>query len=557
MLATATLLAIRVALSPADTGMTRALAYIEAAVGEYMVEEQTPGLAIAIVDRDSLLVVRTFGFADRDTRVPVTASTRFLAGSISKTFTAIALLQLEEEGLVDLQRPIQDYLPWFRVRSPGGPVTLHQLLTHTAGLPRDRNDLPSSPYTALALRDRALPAAPGKHFAYSNIGYQLLSLVIEEVEGRGFAESIQSRLLTPLGLHATAPSVSQEGRLVSATGYQWLYDDRPPYPGEPLVPVAWTEYSAGDANIVTSAPDLAVLLKALLRQGAGPRGRLLQARSFSRMVQRTVPAPELGEAQYYGYGLVLGARNDDPIFWHTGGMPGFGAVMLGDMDAGIGVVILVNGPGNPRRLAEYAIDALIAARRGHTPPPVPVQATLDSVPDAEAYAGRYLDSSGVWLDVDATGGRLKLITAAGASVLYRDGPDSFVSTDTAFARFPLHFGRRGGEVVELVHGARWFARPGISAARADRSPAAWHAYVGHYRAQVPYFSNYRVIERQGELLLVSPEGIEELLVPLKGTRFRVGRDPYSVEQVEFLDVVSGRALRLDLSGTDYYRSTAP
>lgn len=557
MLATATLFAIQAALAPADTGTIRAMAYIEAAVGEYMAEEQTPGLALAIVDRDSLLVVRAFGLADRDTRVPVTASTRFLAGSISKTFTAIALLQMQEEGLVDLERPLQDYLPWFRVHSPGGPITLHQLLTHTAGLPRDRNDLPSSPYTALALRDRELPAPPGSHFAYSNIGYQLLSLVIEEVEGRDFAESIRARLLVPLGLHATAPVVSQEGRLTAATGYQWLYDDRPPYPGEPLVPVAWTEYSAGDANIVTSAPDLAVLLRALLRQGAGPRGRLLQPRSFARMVQRTVPAPELGEAEFYGYGLVLSARNDDPIFWHSGGMPGFGAMMIGDLDAGIGVVILVNGPGNPHRLAQYAIDALLAARRGTTLPPVPVQAPLDSVPDAEAYAGPYLDSTGVTLEVDATGGRLKLITVAGATALYRDGPDSFISTDTAFARFPVRFGRRAGRIVELVHGARWFTRPGVAPVRTGTPPMIWQDYTGHYRAQVPYYSNYRVIERQGELLLVSPEGIEEVLVPMKGARFRVGRDPYSVEQVEFLDVVSGRALRMDLSGTAYYRSTAP
>ncbi len=557
MLEIATLLALQAAAAPVDTGFARAVAYIGAAAREYMVEEQTPGLALAIVDRDSLLLVQTFGFADRETRTPVTASTRFLAGSISKTFTAIALLQLQEEGLVDVNRPVQDYLPWFRVGSPGGPITLHELLTHTAGLPRDRNDLPSSPYTALALRGRDLLTAPGSHFAYSNIGYQLLSLVIEEVEGRAFAESIRARLLTPLGLQATDPVVSQEGRLAAATGYQWLYDDRPPYPGEPLVPVAWTEYSAGDANIVTSAPDLARLVRALLRQGAAPRGRLLQARSFARMVQRTVPAPELGRGQFYGYGIVLGARNDDPTFWHSGGMPGFGAMMLGDMDAGIGVVVLMNGPGNPRRLTEYAIDVLVASRGGGVPPPVPVQAALDSVPGADAYAGRYTDSTGLSLEVEAVAGRLVLVTPEGRSTLFRDGEDTFLSLDTAFARFPLRFGRREGRVVELIHGARWFAGRGYQESTSIRAPAAWRAYAGHFRAQVPYYSNYRVIVRRGELLLVSPEGIEETLVPLGGTLFRVGRDPQAVEQVQFLDVVSGRALRLNFSGTDYYRSTSP
>jgi hypothetical protein len=74
---------------------------------------------------------------------------------------------------------------------------------------------------------------------------------------------------------------------------------------------------------------------------------------------------------------------------------------------------------------------------------------------------------------------------------------------------------------------------------------------------VPYYSNYRVIARRGQLLLVSPEGVEEVLIPGGEGRFRVGRDPQAIEEVEFLDVVSGRALRLTLSGTAYYRSTAP
>jgi CubicO group peptidase (beta-lactamase class C family) len=542
---------------PADTGFTQAVAYIEAAAREFMREEGPPGLVFAIVDGDSLLVVRPLGLADRDTRAPVTDSTRFLVGSVSKVFTAIALLQMEEEGALEISRPVQDYLPWLRVRSHGGPITLHHLLTHTAGLPRDRNDLPSSPYTALAIRDRQPGAAPGTRFAYSNIGYQLLSLVIEEVEGRPFPESIRSRLLMPLGLSMTAPSVAQEDRLVSATGYQWLLDDRPPYPGEPLVPVAWNEYSAGDANIVTSAPDLARLLRTLLRQGKGPRGRLLQPKSFARLVQRTVPAPELGDDQFYGYGLALATRNGDPIFWHSGGMPGFGAMLLGDIDEGLGVVVLMNGPGNPRRLAEYAIDVLVASRRGGRLPPVPVMAPLDSVPAAVGYTGRYVGPDET-LTVEASGEGLTLGARTGRSTLYRDGPDTFLSLDTSFARFPLRFGREAGRVVVLVHGGRLFREESAPPpASTPPAPSAWQAYVGHYRAQVPYYSNYRVVVRAGELLLISPEGIEEVLVALGAGRFRVGRETGGVEAVRFSDVVSGRALRLNLSGTDYYRTMTP
>ena len=544
--------------TPADTGYTSALRYIDAAVREQMSEEETPGMALALVANGQVLGVRTYGYADVAARRPVTPDTRFLAGSISKAFTAVALLQLQEEGLVDLRRPVTDYLPWFKVRSRHAPITLHHLLTHTAGLSRDRSDLPSSPYTALALRDREVGAPPGERFAYSNIGYQLLSLVIEEVEGRPFSEAIRRRILEPMGMDETMPEVTQAGRLSTATGYQYLYDDRPPLPGESLVPVAWGEYSAGDANIVTTAPDLARFLLGLLAQGgSGPR-RLLQPASFARMVQRTVPAPELGESAFYGYGVILGSQEGDPVLWHSGGMAGFRAMLLGDADERLGVVILMNGPGNPRRLAEYALRSLIAVRRGKAPPPVEVAAPPDVIPHAADYAGTFTDGGGHRLGVEATGDRLWLIDAAGRLPLLRGGePDQFLLEDSAWARFPIRFGRQQGKVVELVHGERWFTTAGYTGPRSFQVPGEWSSYTGHYRAPVPYYSNYRVVLRKGELLLVSPEGLEEPLVPVAGREFRVGRDSRSVERVTFSDVISGRALRLNLSGTEYYRTRTP
>jgi len=552
-----TIPSILLAQTPADTGYATALRYIDAAAREQMLEDGTPGLAMALVAGGEVLGVRTYGYADIAARSPVTPDTRFLAGSISKAFTAVAVLQLQEEGLVDVHRPVTDYLPWFKVRSRYAPITLHHLLTHTAGLPRDRSDLPSSPYTALALRDREVGAPPGERFAYSNIGYQLLSLVIEEVEGRPFREAIRRRILEPMAMGETAPEVTQAGRLSTATGYQYLYDDRPPLPGSSLVPAAWGEYSAGDANIVTTAPDLARFLLGLLAQGGGSR-RLLQPASFARMVQRTVPAPELGESAFYGYGVILGTLEGDPVLWHSGGMAGFRAMLLGDADERLGVVILMNGPGNPRRLAEYALRSLIAVRRGKAPPPVVVAAPPDVVPRAADYAGTFSDGGGRRLSVEATGDRLWLTETGGRLPLLRGGDaDQFLLQDSAWARYPVRFGRQQGRVVELLHGPAWFTAAGYTGPRSFVVPAEWRAYAGHYRAQIPYYSNYRVMVRKGDLLLVSPEGLEEPLVPIGGREFRVGRDARSGERVTFSDVISGRALRLNLSGTEYYRTMTP
>ncbi len=541
-----------------DSAWANALRYIDAAAKEQLEEEGTPGMALGLVIEGKPWVVRTYGVSDLASRTPVTATTRFLAGSISKTFTAVALLQLQEEGLIDLHQPLTEYLPWFKVRSRYDPITLHHLLTHTAGLPRDRSDLPSSSYTALALRDRDIASPPGERFAYSNIGYQLLSLVVEEVEGRSFSESIRQRILVPMGMSNSSAEVTQPGRLSTATGYQFLYDDRPPYPGEPLVPAPWGEYSAGDANIVTTAPDLSRFLAGLLAQGGAGTRRLLQPASFARMVQRTVPAPELGESAFYGYGVILGSQAGDPILWHSGGMAGFQAVLLGDADERVGVVLLLNGPGVPRRLAQYALDVLIATRRGKAPPPVVVAAPLEKIPQAANYVGSYSDSGGNRVQLEASGERLWLVSGHDRFPLLRGGEsDQFTIADSAWALFPLRFGRQQGRVVELFHGDRWFSTAEYRGPRWFRVPPEWPTLVGHYRAQIPYYSNYRVILRKGELLLVSPEGIEEVLVPLGGRVFRVGLSPQSAERVTFADLVSGRALRMNLTGTDYYRSMSP
>lgn len=531
-----------------DTSLSRATAYIEEAAREEMRAEGVPGLALAIVANGKVIATRGLGVADIASGAPVTADTRFQAGSISKVFTAVTLLQMVEEGRLDPQKPVTTYLPWFKTRA-SSPITLHQLLTHTAGLPRDRSDLPSSPYTAVALRDRPI-GTPGERFAYSNIGYQLLSLIMEEVAGRPFGDLVNDGVIRPLGLSRTLPAVTQEERLTSATGYQYLFDDRPPVPGVPLVPVPWTEYTAGDANIVTSAKDLGTFLTAILAQGQAEGGtRLLQPASFARMVQRTARAGDLGPDAFYGYGIVLANLSGDPVAWHSGGMPGFRSIIMGDLDERVGIALLMNGPGNPRRLAEYALRVLIEARRGQQLSPVMVSPPPEKVDGAVDYAGRYTASNGDSAVVRADGDRLWI----NGMPLYRAGKDQFVTSNTEASRFPFRFQRAGTQVIELIHGGEWFAR-GSGRPPLERSPDAWRPYLGHYRAQLPYYSNFRVIERKGVLLLVSPEGIEEPLLPTGRYTFRVGADPRSVEQIEFEDIISGRALRMNLSGTDYYRT---
>jgi CubicO group peptidase (beta-lactamase class C family) len=108
-------------------------------ISRSLAERGTPGLALALTDRDRLLHTGTYGFADLKRGTPVAETTLFQIGSITKSFTALALMQLVEQGRLQLEEPLETYLPWFSVRSAYAPITVHHVLTHSAGLPANRD----------------------------------------------------------------------------------------------------------------------------------------------------------------------------------------------------------------------------------------------------------------------------------------------------------------------------------------------------------------------------------------------------------------------------------
>src|SRR5919197_5876831 len=160
------------------------------------------GISIGLTTRDETLGVVTDGFADLDSREPVRPDHLFQLGSIGKSFTAIALLQLHEEGRLDLRAPVTEYLPWFEVkRRP--PITIHHLLTHTSGLFTGMEISTDGAFDVWWLREEELGFAPGTDYSYSNMGYRTLGLVLEAITGSPYAEEIGARILRPLGMRAT------------------------------------------------------------------------------------------------------------------------------------------------------------------------------------------------------------------------------------------------------------------------------------------------------------------------------------------------------------------
>ncbi len=567
------------------TNFEEAFKRLDQFIEQKMKATNVPGMAIAVTDRERLLRVSTYGFADVAAQTRVTPEMLFEIGSIGKSFTSIALLQLREEGRLDLHEPVTRYLPWFEIQSEHEPITPHHLMSHTAGITMGPEFPGEARYEVWALRETEAAAPPGTYYHYSDAGYKTLGVVLEELLRQPYGDIIQARILDPLGMTATEPIITNETRKWLAVGYEGFYDDRPLPRGRPLAPATWLEHAEGAGSIASTPADMAAYLRMLMNRGQGPRGPILSEESFDLMAQRFIEAEEEGKGSFYGYGLGIRESDGHTYIGHGGGMVGYYSYMLADMDDGLGVVVLMNGPGgqSDEEIANLALKLLRAALHDQELPSVPPTDSTKIENGAE-YAGTYRACPACpersrgkhgrternqvlrkkpgfkrrvgakTFTLVAEGERLMLRYDDERVVLEQRGPDRFYVDHPDFALFLLRFGREEGQVVETFHGPDWYTNDRYAGPTTSDYPQEWDAYPGHYRSHNPWLSNFRVVLRKGALALIHPSGEEEPLEPLGGTVFRVGNDDRSPERICFDTILNRQALRANLSCGDYYRT---
>jgi D-alanyl-D-alanine carboxypeptidase len=517
-----------------------------------MKETNIPGMAIAITDREKLLGVYTYGFADISAKAPITPDSLFEIASIGKSFTSVVLLQLRDEGKLDLHAPVKKYLPWFQVQSEYPPITVHHLMGHTAGIIRGTEMAPHGLYDSWALRETKTSVPPGQHWHYSSIGYKTLGFLLERLTGQLFQEVIQSRVLDPLGMTSTRPVTTFETRKKTAIGYCSLYDDRPEHPSHELVPAMWGEYGTGDGCQASTAEDMAIFLRMLINRGRGPRGRLISEESFDMIAPL---ATWTGDEQY-GYALVAYPVDGHTYLGHGGSNAGYSSHILADVEGGLGVVILTNRRTESEVVYEsatYILKVLRGVYNHNEIPPMPVTTDPGSISNAADYVGTYRAVNSV-LKFTATDGKLLLDYEGKTITLEKRAQDSFYVKHPHFDLFLIEFKRDSGKVVEAFHGSHWYINDSYTGPRHFDYPEEWEAYTGHYRTRNPELSNFRVVLRKGTLVLVFPSGASESLVPVDDGLFRIGEDHRSPETLRFDAVVDGHALRADYSDCPYYRT---
>ena len=330
-----------------------------------------PAVAVAVTDRERTLVARTYGAASPDALWPI--------ASIGKSCAAVIALQLVEEGALDLHAPVSDHVPWLTIGDPSAPVTLHDLLTHTAGVVETSNLAPASTYDVIALAGLETGSAPGEHRRYSDVGYRAVGVVLEAVTGRSYGDLLQTRVLDRLGLRDAAPVMVHDTRRRLAGGHVPFYDDRPWRPEHGLAPAPWVESAEADGCLCFGLEDLATYLRALW---AG--SDLLSPSSLELMKTAQPPHDDVWAC---GYGLDIHPDG----FGHAGDMLGYVSFMRADDAVAVGVVAFANGLAGARAMAEGA--RAIAAGRPPRSPVLEIEQPLVDDGTCPApwapYLGRY------------------------------------------------------------------------------------------------------------------------------------------------------------------------
>lgn len=332
-------------------------AAIDTFVEAQMKDQRLPGLALGIVKGDQIVHLKSFGIADPSGRA-VTPQTPFIIGSLSKSFTALAVMQLVEEGKVELDVPVQHYIPWFRVadEAASAQITVRHLLYQTSGLSTKtgRSFQGSSDTSDGALEQAVrklstveLTGPVGMTHQYSTVNYSVLGLIVQTVSGQSYETYIQEHIFDPLQMNHSFTSQTEAQSQGFATGYHYAYGmpmpvDLPHNRG--LLPAGY---------LISSAEDMTHYLIAQLNDGKYKDAALL---SQDGMIETHNPAVPTGVTDtFYGMGWFVGPINGIPAVHHDGETFNFDANMILLPESQQGIVVLING--------ENSMDLLFGTAR--------------------------------------------------------------------------------------------------------------------------------------------------------------------------------------------------
>ncbi|MEU1273194.1 serine hydrolase domain-containing protein [Streptomyces sp. NPDC005799] len=440
--------------------------WIRSSLPGLLAEHRVPGAAVAVCVGDEVVDFAA-GVLNRVTGVAATADSVFQIGSITKVWTATLVMQLVDEGRLDLDAPVRRYLPEFVLADSAAAtaITVRQLLAHTAGFEGDIftdtgvGDDCVEKYVA-TLADVPQLFAPGEMFSYNNAGYCILGRIAEVLRGASYDDCLRRHLFAPLGLEHAAASPYEAILHRAAVGHLSAGPEAEPQLA-PVWAITRSNVAAG-AMLAMSPRDLI----SFARLHMAPGHRALSAASVRAMQEPQVDVPYLGTDTSWGLGWELFDWQGGRVVGHDGGTIGQRAFLRAVPERGVAVALLTNG-GEVIPVFETVFGHILGELAGVTVPRYPVPSAEPRRVDASRYVGTYAsrmaestvsqDAEGrIWVDqkptpvamgLGMTPQRYELLHLRGDTLLAAQAeagvhvPHTFVGDDGAGHAQYLHTGR--------------------------------------------------------------------------------------------------------------------
>jgi CubicO group peptidase (beta-lactamase class C family) len=334
---------------------------VEAAVTQTMREQKIPGLAIGVVRDGRLVYAHGFGLMDigKPDR-PITPQTLFHMASTTKPFVATALMQLVEQGKVNLDDPVVKYLPYFTIDDPRAKeITVRQMATHTSGMPDVQDYLWNKPeYDEGALEryvrslgDKTLVFAPGTQFRYSNMAFEVLGALVAKASGQNFDDYVDEHILKPVGMKSSTLLLKKADPAKLAAG-NTLKNDQV----EPIAHYPYNRAHSPSSNLHSNVEDMARWIAVNLNRGELDGRRILKRESYEVLWKHAFAVPQRN--WHIGLSWFLAPFGDDELVMHNGGDDGFASHVSFVPATRSGVVLMTNSDrtGSLKAIFRAAMD---------------------------------------------------------------------------------------------------------------------------------------------------------------------------------------------------------
>lgn len=469
-----------------------AIAALEKWIAQEVADKKLPALSIALVDDQTTVWSRGFGLADPAAKTEATAKTVYRVGSVSKPFTTLLLMLLVEMGLVDLDAPVQRYLPEFQPKnSHGKAITLRQMVSHRSGLVRESpvgnyfdDSEPSIADTVKSVNGTTLVFAPESTTSYSNAAITVVGQVIERVAKQPFARAMQDRILAPLRMTDSSFELTPELRKRLAKATMWTYHGRE-FPAP-----TWQFGMSPAGNLYSTADDMAKFLSFLFARGKGPKGQILKRETLEQTWR--IQFAKKGNKEGFGLGFYVSELDGKRRVGHGGAVYGFATQLSALPDEKLGVFVSASrdvANGVTSRVADLALRHMLSVRAKKPLPVIERTKPLER-DDARRLTGPYQSEKKKGFELRESDGKLFFMSDRGGALLElrRHGKDLMVDDPQA------HGANLSHEGDALKFAGDTYRR--VAVQQPAPCPAKWLGLIGEYG---PDFNTLFILEKNGKL----------------------------------------------------------